>query len=57
MIGYQGYMNITTTSFDVPTPERDAMIDITRQVQIAIDQSGVTDGTVTIYVPHTSGRN
>lgn len=47
-------MNITTTSFDVPTPERDAMIDITSQVQDAIRESGVTDGTVTIYVPHTT---
>ncbi len=47
-------MNITTKSFDVRTPSRSAMIDVTANVQEAISDAGVSDGTVTVYVPHTT---
>jgi len=30
------------------------MIDITDRVQQAVDEAGVTDGIVTVYVPHTT---
>jgi len=45
---------MTTTSFDVRTPSRDAMIDITSQVRKAVDAAGVREGIVMIYVPHTT---
>ncbi len=47
-------MNTTTAQFDVKTHRRDEMLDITPQVQQAVDSFGVTDGMVTIYVPHTT---
>ena len=43
-----------TKSFEVRTPRRDAMIDITSYVREAITESGVKEGTVTVYVPHTT---
>lgn len=47
-------MNSTTAKFDVKTRSRDEMLDITTQVQQAIDESGISDGVVTVYVPHTT---
>jgi len=47
-------ISMNTESFDVRTPRRDAMIDITSRVQEVIGESGLTDGTVTVYVPHTT---
>jgi len=38
----------------IPTPSRDAMIDITREVAEALADSGARDGVVTVYVPHTT---
>ena len=43
-----------TTTFDVRTPSRDAMIDITPSVVAAIQEAGATDGLVHVYVPHTT---
>ena len=43
-----------TTSFDVKTSRRDELIDITPQVQNAIDAAGVRNGAVTVYIPHTT---
>jgi len=43
-----------TTEFQVKTPRRDAMVDITDRVAAAVRASGVTDGHVTVYVPHTT---
>ena len=43
-----------TDTFDVETPTRDAMIDITRRVSRAVASSCVTHGHVTVYVPHTT---
>jgi secondary thiamine-phosphate synthase enzyme len=45
---------MATTQFDLPTHRRDEMIDITAQVQQAVRDAGVTDGTVTVWVPHTT---
>jgi len=41
-------------TFEVPTPSHDAMIDITASVAAAVDEAGVTDGLVHVYVPHTT---
>ncbi len=45
---------MSNTEFAVRTPERDAMIDITSQVQSAVSEAGVSEGLVTIFVPHTT---
>lgn len=45
-------MNIT--QFEIQTHKRDEMIDITSRVQQALDASGVQDGVVTVFVPHTT---
>ena len=43
-----------TQEFDIRTPQRDAMLRIDDQVRQAVDESGVRQGMVTIYVPHTT---
>ncbi len=43
-----------TTTFDVRTPSRDAMMDITASVAAAVDEAGATNGLVHVYVPHTT---
>ena len=45
---------MATTEFDIRTPARDAMLDITGQVREAVYATGVDSGTVTVYVPHTT---
>ena len=47
-------MAVTTTSFDVRTPSRSAMIDITSQVYGAVRDSRIAEGTATVHVPHTT---
>jgi len=43
-----------TTSFNVRTSSRDEMIDITREVQRVVGDSGVAEGMATVCVPHTT---
>lgn len=38
----------------VETSARSQMIDITRQVQEAVSESGIRDGTCVVFVPHTT---
>ncbi|HNX34901.1 MAG TPA: secondary thiamine-phosphate synthase enzyme YjbQ [Kiritimatiellia bacterium] len=40
--------------FDVPTRTRDQFVNITAQVQQAVQAAGVTEGVVTVFVPHTT---
>ncbi|MEM0914827.1 MAG: secondary thiamine-phosphate synthase enzyme YjbQ [Planctomycetota bacterium] len=40
--------------FDIETHTRSEMLDITRLVRHAIDEAGVDDGVVTVFVPHTT---
>ena len=40
--------------FDVPTRTRDQFVNITAQVQQAVQTLGIADGTVTVFVPHTT---
>ena len=40
--------------FDVPTRTRDQLVNITAQVQQTVHALGITDGTVTVFVPHTT---
>jgi len=45
---------MVTKQFQIRTPSRDAMIDITGEVADALGESGVRDGIVTVYIPHTT---
>ncbi|MEH7382214.1 secondary thiamine-phosphate synthase enzyme YjbQ [Bacillus sp. JJ1533] len=40
--------------FSLQTNNRDQMIDVTNKVQSVIDESGVREGAVIIYCPHTT---
>jgi secondary thiamine-phosphate synthase enzyme len=42
------------TSFPVTTGRRTEFIDITPDVQKALDRSGLKDGLVIVFVPHTT---
>ncbi len=44
----------TTTTFEVRTSGRDDLIDITDRVGQAVRDAGVREGTVLVYVPHTT---
>jgi len=46
--------NVHTDTFDVETPERSAMVDVTRRVARIVAESCVANGHVTVYVPHTT---
>ena len=39
---------------EISTPSRSAMLDITRQVEAVLAASGIDDGVVRVYVPHTT---
>ena len=47
-------MNITQEEFRVSTKSRSQMIDITSQVHSLVGRTGVTDGDVIVYCPHTT---
>lgn len=41
-------------SFNVSTMQRDQFVEITDRVRQHVQQSGVQNGTVLVYVPHTT---
>jgi len=41
-------------TLSIRTSARTQLLDITSQVQRAVDESGVQDGLCTVYVPHTT---
>jgi len=47
-------MKITQEDFRVSTNSRSQMIDITSQVRSLVGRTGVTDGDVIVYCPHTT---
>jgi len=47
-------MKIVEKDFHISTKKRNEMIDITSQVGSAISQSGITNGDVIVYCPHTT---
>jgi len=47
-------MNIIQEEFRVGTKSRNQMIDITSQVRSLVGQTGITDGDVIVYCPHTT---
>ena len=40
--------------FEVQTREREVFVDVTTQVTAEAARSGVRDGVVVVYVPHTT---
>ena len=47
-------MKIVTESFNVSSRNRNQMIDITSRVHSIVGESGIKDGDVVIYCPHTT---
>ena len=47
-------MKILNNSFTVSTGKRNEMVDITGKVEKAVADSGISDGTVVIFCPHTT---
>jgi secondary thiamine-phosphate synthase enzyme len=47
-------MKITQEDFRISTKSRNQMIDITSRVSSVVGQSGVTNGDVIVYCPHTT---
>ncbi|MBN2136564.1 MAG: YjbQ family protein [Sedimentisphaerales bacterium] len=47
-------MKIIQKDFGVSTKDRNQMVDITRQVASIVAQSGISDGDVVVYCPHTT---
>jgi secondary thiamine-phosphate synthase enzyme len=47
-------MEIVQEEFRISTKSRSQMIDITSQVRSLVGQTGVTDGDVIVYCPHTT---
>ena len=45
---------IVEKDFHVSTKQRNQMIDITGEVGSAVSQSGITNGDVIVYCPHTT---
>jgi secondary thiamine-phosphate synthase enzyme len=43
-----------TFEFELITPDRNCMVDITAQLREAIRKSGLENGAVIVYVPHTT---
>jgi len=41
-------------TLEVKTQHRDQMVDLTAQVQRVVTDAGVVEGSVTVYVPHTT---
>jgi len=47
-------MKIVEGDFRISTKQRNEMIDITSQVGSLVAQSGITNGDVVVYCPHTT---
>ena len=47
-------MKIVNETFSLSSNQRSVMIDITDRVCSIVNQSGITDGDVIIYCPHTT---
>jgi secondary thiamine-phosphate synthase enzyme len=47
-------MKIIQQQFSVSTKSRNQMVDITGQVQSVVGKSGISDGQVAVYCPHTT---
>jgi secondary thiamine-phosphate synthase enzyme len=48
-------MKVVQEEFSLRTSTRNQMLDITSQLAGVVDQSGIQDGDVTVFCPHTTG--
>ena len=48
-------MNHYFNTFSLKTNRRSDLIDITSEVEAAVAKSGIDNGTVIVYCPHTTG--
>ena len=48
------YNDETMKQISVQTRSRSEFVNITRQVQAAVDGLGMKDGVITVFVPHTT---
>ena len=53
-IGNEWTMKIVQKDFGVTTRNRNQMVDITSQVASIAAESGISDGDVVVYCPHTT---
>jgi len=51
---YDAAMPMHTQTFQIPTRERDQMVEVTDRVRQAVGDAQVADGSVVVYVPHTT---
>ena len=47
-------MKVVEKDFNISSRSRNQMIDITSQVDSAVSKSGITNGDVIVYCPHTT---
>ena len=47
-------MKFVTKTINVKTNSRNELINITREIQKTIDDNDITNGTVVLFVPHTT---
>ena len=47
-------MSRAPQTLEVPTRDRDQMVELTRRVRKIVEDSGVREGYVVVYVPHTT---
>ncbi len=45
---------MTHTGFKVSTKSKTELVDISREVQQAVNKTGIDDGICTVYIPHTT---
>lgn len=45
---------MTMNTFTVKTARRDQMIEVTREVRQIVEESGIKNGQVIVYIPHTT---
>ena len=48
-------MKVVQEEFSLRTSTRNQMLDISSEVAGIVDQSGIQDGDVTVFCPHTTG--
>ena len=47
-------MKIVDMDFSVTTKQRDQLVDITSRIRSAVEESGITDGDILVFCPHTT---
>ena len=51
---YCTYVEITMNKIQISTQSRCQLVDITEKIRDVVKAKGLTDGTVTVFIPHTT---